>query len=812
MRKIPSKAITGFFYLSAFLIPVLGLLLILMARGFYPFKDNTLFIMDMHEQFMNFYASLRYTFQGDNSIFYSWSRSLGGNYIGLYAYYLDPLCWLTIFFPIDKLYAGILLLTLLRVGLSGLTFSAFLSHLWEKHHHIAEKDPNAPQSRMWFRFILLPLAVCYALNSYNMTYSLSPMWMNGVILLPLVLLGVEYLLEGKRGGVYLLALTSSFLFNYYTGYMVGLFTALYLVFRLAALLSRQTIKYYAGVALRFTVTTLFAIGISAPLLLPTIKDLASGKLTSNQYQPDSIAYFPLRALLGQLKNGTYHSITGDGMPLIYCGYLILPLVLLFFLSRRLNLREKLGALVVSVILICSFYFAALNYIWHGFLEPTGFPYRYSFVFIFFMLYLAARSLCALPIDRLPSVWQRKPVFEALFVLFLGIVSIDMGLNGYFIIYALEDQYDYDTISYYHAGLERIQPLVEQIQAADDGFYRINQNYEYSKNDAMLLGYNGMSHYSSTFNQSVNSLTQKLGMAQASIWNSGYGSTPLTDSLLSVKYTLSNSSVPDFYSKWGEAPCGTASYYNQYALPIAYSAPLASEIDLSLADPFENQNSLLNAIAATDNAYFSSVKFEKTNPSGEDLCWSYSFTADSAEPLYLYMRSEDFSNTHVYVNKAYVGNYFSNETKCILYLGSFCEGEPVLVEVVPDTAVKPVYESIKKLHTDMLQDTLRTLQTNGIQVTSHSRGAIEGTVFIPEGQKLLTSIPYDAGWTIKIDNKKVPAEKYADTFIAVEAESGSHTVSFSYVSPGFHTGLALLLVTLILCGLYFKFTKPPVPRY
>ena len=87
-------------YASAFFISVTGMLFILKSRGFYPFKDNTLFIMDMQSQFMEFLASLRYTINGDNSIFYSWSRSLGGNYLGLYAYYLaSPLSWITIFSP-----------------------------------------------------------------------------------------------------------------------------------------------------------------------------------------------------------------------------------------------------------------------------------------------------------------------------------------------------------------------------------------------------------------------------------------------------------------------------------------------------------------------------------------------------------------------------------------------------------------------------------------------------------------------------------------------------------------------------------------
>ena len=69
--------------------------------------------------------------------------------------------------------------------------------------------------------------------------------------------------------------------------------------------------------------------------------------------------------------------------------------------------------------------------------------------------------------------------------------------------------------------------------------------------------------------------------------------------------------------------------------------------------------------------------------------------------------------------------------------------------------------------------------------------------------ILTSIPYDAGWTIKIDNQKVPAECFADTFLAVGADAGDHTISFTYVSPGFLPGVILFCFALAFCILYLR---------
>ena len=115
------------FCIVSTLISTLGILLILKSNGFYPFKEVTLFTFDMKEQYLPFFSSLHYLIGGDDSIFFHWSKSLGGNYIGLYAYYLaSPFSWLTTLFSIEKLPLAIFLMTVSKISLSGLTFRFML--------------------------------------------------------------------------------------------------------------------------------------------------------------------------------------------------------------------------------------------------------------------------------------------------------------------------------------------------------------------------------------------------------------------------------------------------------------------------------------------------------------------------------------------------------------------------------------------------------------------------------------------------------------------------------------------------------------
>ena len=800
-------------YASSFIIPMIILLFILKGNGFYPFGEKTLFIMDMKGQYLEFFASLRNIVQGDDSLFFSWSRSMGGNYLGLFAYYVaSPLSFITIFFSLEKMPAAILLLTVLKIGLAGLSFAGFGAYIWEKGKTAGAtvaKEASAKRTSAkgnadigndsWKLLLVLPFAVSYALISYNMVYSMCLMWLDGVILLPMVLLGVEKILDGRKGLHYMLALAALFICNYYTGYMVGVFTAIYFVYRALTMVKKESVKGYLWKTLRFTITTLLAFGVSAPMILPVVKDLMQGKLASASYVPDIETNFVFSALFGKLKNGVYDSITNSGLPAIYVGCVALIMAVIFFVLKSITIREKIGAVLILALLAASFYFTKWDIAWHGFQYPTWFPYRYAFVCSFFLLYMAVRGgVALLQMDKIKKI----PVLESLIAMSLLtlVVWVDMSANGKAMFTGLEGEFGYGTVEEYESFLKKTQPLVEEVQAQDDGFYRMNQGFEYSKNDAMLLGYHGMTHYSSTYHASVNQLTPKLGIAQAHIWNSGYGSNPMLDSLFGVKYILEDGMVPANYPLLTAGESGANVYRNETVLPIAYGANVNQQYpDLNNADPFVNQNTFLNAIAGTEKSYFTEYQYTYAQP---DNTWSYTFVADSDNPVYLYMKSDSTSWADVYVNDSWVGNYFSTETSCSLYLGNFQPGQQVVVKVVPSGTIAVNYAMIAQLHMDQLTETMAALQNNGLQVTDHKGGKLSGTIRVGENQKIVTSIPYDSGWTVKVDGKKVETGKFADTFLMIETDSGEHEISFSYVSPGFGAGMILFVVAVLLAAVYF----------
>ena len=66
----------------------------------------------------------------------------------------------------------------------------------------------------------------------------------------------------------------------------------------------------------------------------------------------------------------------------------------------------------------------------------------------------------------------------------------------------------------------------------------------------------------------------------------------------------------------------------------------------------------------------------------------------------------------------------------------------------------------------------------------------------EGGVLLLSVPYDAGWTVKVDGDEVQTFAWTDAFLALELSEGYHELEFSYCPVGFREGMIISLVSVV----------------
>lgn len=128
--------------LAAFCIPLLITLIICVNREIYPFGDQCMLHIDMYHQYCPFFTELMEKLKTGGSPFYSWNIGLGADFVSLYAYYLaSPLNWLLILWPRGYVIEFMTVLSILKIALSGLTFTYYLGehfHVWQDAGNAAE--------------------------------------------------------------------------------------------------------------------------------------------------------------------------------------------------------------------------------------------------------------------------------------------------------------------------------------------------------------------------------------------------------------------------------------------------------------------------------------------------------------------------------------------------------------------------------------------------------------------------------------------------------------------------------------------------
>ena len=103
---------------------------------------------------------------------------------------------------------------------------------------------------------------------------------------------------------------------------------------------------------------------------------------------------------------------------------ILPFIFLisYFYSKD-KFKNKIVAIIIIFIFILSFSTNFFNLLWHGFSYPNGYAYRFSFIFIFFVLLLAYKGMCLKSDLKI-----HKFLILICLVIFIGFTGLNDGSN------------------------------------------------------------------------------------------------------------------------------------------------------------------------------------------------------------------------------------------------------------------------------------------------------------------------------------------------------------------------------------------------
>ncbi len=634
------------YLLFCFLAPIVIMYLVYlifwacMYIGVENYGGGTPLVLDLNAQYVYFFEALRKCVYGDASLLYSFGRSLGGEFMGIYAYYLaSPLSYIVALFPLERMQEAILTLILLKTGLCGLTFGFYL--------HKRSKAPN--------RLAVFIFSTLYALTAYAVVHQNNTMWIDALIWLPLFIYALEKLITERKFKLYVISLSAILISNYYIGYMVCIFAVLYFLYYYFSK-SPQEINprgerfHFLRTGSRFAVFSLLSAAISAFMLIPAYYSLGFGKTEFSSPSWDFMANFDVFDFLVKLLPGSYDTVDYPGLPFVYCGLLTLILVPVYFTSKSISLREKLVSGGLVAVFLISFILNPIDLIWHGFSQPNWLNARYSFMFCFFLLVLAYKGfgnlkgttdkfilgICGflvllaaiaekyelksfVNVDQKfkfgnisfngKSLWtfgciwlsiafvialsvllcsnirvKSKKTRNSITSIIAGIVCAELLLNGVVCFLWFDEDVLFSNYASYQDQLNELRPVIEQVEEQDDGFYRMEKPFHRTSNENMALGLKGISSSTSTLNESAITFIHRLGYRADGHMTKYEGGTPFTDSLIGIKYVIDKDNSKNYYSAlYNELTDIESDKYNVYENPYAMS--VAFGVD-SLVQEFE----------------------------------------------------------------------------------------------------------------------------------------------------------------------------------------------------------------------------------
>ncbi len=823
-KKIPKELLAKeykFQFRTAFLIPFLVMVLGCILKGMYPFGNNSFLRSDLYNQYVQFLQEFYHKIWAGEALDYSFQLGIGSSFSALFGYYLSsPTNWLVLLVPKGMIVEFITLMTMIKVGLAGLCFSVYIS----KRYQV--KDIG-----------ILIFSSAYALSGFLAAYQWNIMWLDVVVLAPLVILALEKLIhtgEGRfYGGVLALAIFS----NFYLSIMLCIFLVVYfLVYTIG-----KPIKIFLLRGLQFGCYSALAGAISGALLLPVYIALSGTEFHEFNFPTEHEWYMnPLEFIM---RHGMHVNmkVQYDHWPNVYVGIMIFLLVPLFITNTRISKSVKIRKLLLVLIFAVSFASNMLDFIWHGMNYPDSLPGRQAFLYTFVLLtigfevyrnrqeiklYEAMISvfssitflmLGAVFVDIegvVENTFLLSFVFWAIYsvALLLYVLRRNMGWNpkhvkmasmGIIVIVIIELftnlMFTSLRITYrdkFWDHYDGIELMTEHLASRDQGFYRVELFDRLTKNDGMMSNLNTATVFSSTINANVNEMFDALGMGTSKVSYWFQGATPFTSALLGVTYMIGDddSYENDLYNIVYEQE-ETYLYETVYSLPMAYAVEGHIVENYALDDntPIQIQNNIVSVLGL-EGKLFSEVEAVKENDRKQV------FTPEESGYYYLWLGNNAL--TQVNVTKGEEETEFKQVSfDYILDIGYVEAGQEVLLEVEKESQEFDVFQ-MYQLDLEVLDQVITTLGKNPLEITAHDSNSLEGQIILEEAATLIVSIPVEEGWSVYVNEKEVVVDTFLDAFFAIDLEAGISEVRLEYKTPYAMFGWLITAFGIFFYGIAF----------
>lgn len=834
--------------ISTFLIAYVVILIGFAVIEIFPFGDQQIMVIDSWHQYYPFLQELHHKLQSGESLFYSWHPGLGVNFFLIMAYYaFSPIYLLSIVFPKAYLREFMMLATGLKIALAGTFFSIYIKRVFDKN------DISITLFGLLYAFCGFNMGYYWNIMWLD-AVALLPLIILGVHQLIQHQKWILYTLTLS------LALISNFYIGFFICLFLLFYFFVLLICQNQKIqlkwLFHKTLTMGIASLLAIGIASVVLIPTYKGLQLTHAVNSTFPQVFKPYFETLALVNNLLPTIAPTVKSGLPNIFSGFASLFFMAFFFASPeipfrkkvsaflLTVFFMLSFNFNVLNYIwhgfhfpNEVPYRFSFLLSFLLISWGY--EGFKSYKSVRLRNVGIILFgFILFLLIDwklgSMLGLTVPMpdemflvslgltllygvLVVVSHRERLPKHTFAIGLSILIIgEVVLSGIIGTTSTNSS----SRQMYPYLKEDVDAAVQYIDTQSDQFTRTDMIKWYTTNDPTLYGYQGASMFSSTANANVTTLMQRIGLA-ASPESNRYlysSNTPVVNLILNMNYLLGRNQDGDYPS----ATMTKVFDSNQvHVYRNNYPSTLGFMVDQSFytwntqsSDVFDVQEDFVRAATKNDLSLFRPVDILTADYVNMNVAaphdGRYSYTNEDATKVgnvTLHLKAPESKQMYVYMhaNHAYKttitvhgqATEYEMRRGLIIDLGYLQKGEDVQINFETQAQysgffiVKPVtfdHEAFETVYEKLSKDTMT--------IESFQSTHIKGTVNASENGILFTSIPYEKGWSVSVDGKKIKPFAIQNAFICIPLAKGSHTVEFRYVPDGFLLGLTLSLVSIL----------------
>lgn len=661
-------------------------------------------------------------------------------------------------------------------------------------------------------FYKVLFSILYGFSGWVMLNYFNIMWLDSVILFPLIMMYLEELINNDKYKGYIICLSLSLIITYYISFYILIFIILYSFLYIFLFVSKDRVK---KVIFNLGKSTIIAIFMASFSLLPALyQTMISGRFSS----------------VG--SNQIFYNFINKSLYLMFSSIFLVYFIIYMFKYRSDKKRIYFYGTLFFLYVIGVF-IEPINLAMHAG-SYWSFPYRYSFITISILMNGGLYYIQ----NHLKDKADRYRIYKFIIVMLLGIITLLLTCFWYkeiqngmvildfddkelylkivliFIIICImcficlsfgDSRYRYSSIlftsvlsifvyssfsMYYGEGYfltKEANMINNNMGIVHDPIYRYKINYGvYTPDYGFMYGVNTLDNWLHIIPAFESDSYRRLGYKTNDTCIRSYGGTIFSDWLNNIKYVVSDKILDDkMYDKVSEY---MGYYLYQYKYDIGYSLLFNMDYVISeYSNNFDLQNEIYRELFDVDDDI---IEVSEYNYSVSDNVIKINYEVEEAGNLYILVDNDrdnilvDGEEVRVYEGGGY-----------IVDLGTFSDDVSIEISTYDGRALSFSMGFIK------ISDIMGLKKTFGN--VSKVRNGYDIDIVNDEKEYLFVPINDIKGLEVTVNDSKVDDFKFIDNFLAIRVNKGENSIKIRYVMPLFKLGVILSVISICLFLLFDK---------